>query len=171
MENTTESNGVMELIELLHQMVSEAWGIPLGADKCVVERDRVLDILEEIKAQIPGEIEESKKLIAARGEYIATAKREAESIRKMAEEHARQKVSEQEVIRVAKARSNEMISTAEAKSQELRKLANDYADDTLRRTEEAVSTALEELRQSRSRFRAASGSRFNKASDQLAPDA
>jgi len=37
----------------------------------------------------------------------------------------------------------------------MRKAANDYADDAMRRTEGAISDALEEVRQSRSKFRAA----------------
>ena len=47
-------NEAMELIEMLYTMVSEAWGVPLGNDKCIVERDKVLGILEEIKARLPG---------------------------------------------------------------------------------------------------------------------
>ena len=29
---------VMELIETLYSMVTEAWGVPLGNDKCIVEK-------------------------------------------------------------------------------------------------------------------------------------
>ena len=99
-----ESNSVLELVEMMYQMVTEAYGVPLGKDRCVIERDRFLDILDELKAQLPAEIEESKKLMAARQEFIAGAKREAESIRRVAEEHARQKVDDQEVVREADAR-------------------------------------------------------------------
>jgi len=59
-------NGVLELVEMMYQMITEAYGVPLGKDRCVIERDRFLDILDELKAQLPAEIEESKKLIAAR---------------------------------------------------------------------------------------------------------
>lgn len=151
-------NSVQELLEMLYSMISEAWGLPLGAEKCVIERDKVLDLLDEIKAQFPVELAEAKRLVAARTEFIANAKREAESIRKVAEERARQMVDEQEIIRTAKAKSNEMVAAAENKSADLRRVANEYADDALRRTEEAISEALDEVRQSRVRFRSASGS-------------
>lgn len=150
-------NEVMELIEMLYTMVSEAWGVPLGNDKCIVEREKVLTILEEIKARIPVELSEAKRLVSARDEFIGNAKREAESIRRLAEEKARALVDEQEIVRISKARSNEMITNAENKSRELRRVANEYVDDALRRTEEAVSAALDELRQSRGRFRSAAG--------------
>jgi len=66
-------------------------------------------------------------------------------------------VEEQEIVRMAKLRANELLETAEQRSRELRKAANDYVDDALRRTEEAVSTALDEVSQSRIRFRSAAG--------------
>lgn len=161
-------NSVMELVEMLCQIMTEAWGMPLGADKCVVERDRVMDILDEIKAQLPAEIEESKRLMAAKNEYISSAKNEADSIRKVAEEQARKMVDEQEITRTAKTKAQEMVEDARQKSAELRKVANDYAADTLRRTEDAIGTALEEIRQSRASFRSAANMQSQRVS--LTPD-
>lgn len=151
-------NSVQELLEMLYTMITEAWGLPLGAEKCVIERDKVLDLLDEIKAQFPTELAEAKRLVAARTEFIANAKREAETIRKTAEDRAHQLIEEQEIVRSSRAKANSMVSAAESKSAELRRVANEYADDALRRTEEAISEALDEIRQSRSRFRSASAS-------------
>ena len=52
-------NEVMELIDQLYTMVSEAWGVPLGNEKCIVERDQVLEILDEIKTAMPVELSEA----------------------------------------------------------------------------------------------------------------
>ncbi len=149
-------NDVLELVEMLYTMVSEAWGVPLGNEKCIVERDKVLIILDEIKAQLPGELAEAKRLKTARDEFISSAKREAESIRKSAEEHARQLMDEQEIVKAARLRSSELLSSAEMRTRELYKVANNYVDDALRRTEEAIASALNEVRQSRAEFRSVS---------------
>ena len=146
------NNSVQELLEMLYSMISEAWGLPLGAEKCVIERDKVLDMLDEIKAQFPTELAEAQRLVAARSEFIANAKREAESIRKVAEDRARQMIDEQEIVKNAKIKSNKLISDAESKAADLRRVVNDYANDALRRTEEAISDALNEVHQSRQRF-------------------
>ena len=37
-----ENNDVMELLDELFSMVSEAWGVPLGNDKCIIEREKAL---------------------------------------------------------------------------------------------------------------------------------
>ncbi len=148
-------NDVQELIDMLYNMITDAWGLPLGAEKCVIERDKVLDLLDEIKSQLPAELEEAKRLVASRTEYVNNAKREAESMRKVAEQRARQLVDQEEIVRAAKARAAEIVSAAESKSAELRRVANEYADDALRRTEDAINEALNEVSQSRTRFRSA----------------
>jgi len=150
-------NEILELIEELYAMITEAWGVPLGNDKCIIERDKALNLLDDIKARMPVELAEAKRLVSARDEFIGNAKREAESVRKAAEEHARRMVDEQEIMRVAKARSMEMVSNAEMKSAELRRVASEYIDESLRRTEEAVAAALDGVRQSRARFNTAVG--------------
>ena len=91
--------------------------------------------------------------MAARDEFIGNAKREAEAMRKSAEEKARMLVDEQEITRVARARSAEMISAAENKSAELRKLAKDYVDDLMRQTEESLTGSLSTIKNARSSFR------------------
>ncbi len=153
-----ENQGILELIEMLYTMISDAWGVPLGNDKCLVDREKALDLIEEIKAQLPAEMAEAKRLVSARDEFIRNAKNEAESVRKMAEERARKMVEEQEVVRAAKARAEEMIATADNKSRELRRAANEYVAESLQGAEDAVGQALELIRTSRSRFRSAAGS-------------
>ena len=142
---------------MLYTMVSEAWGVPLGNDKCIVEREKALKLIEEIKAQLPSELAEAKRLVAARDEFIGNAKREADSLRRAAEERARQLIDEQEIVRVSQARSSELIASAETRSRELRRVATEYVDDALRRTEEAMCAALAELRNARTSFRSAAG--------------
>ncbi|HAJ65757.1 MAG TPA: hypothetical protein DCM61_04140, partial [Clostridiales bacterium] len=119
MDNT---NDVIELLDILYGMVTEAWGVPLGNDKCIIEREKAIEIINDIKANLPTSLAEAKRLVAARDEFIGNAKREAEALRKSAEEKARIMVEEQEIVRIAKERSAEMIASAESKSKELRRV-------------------------------------------------
>ena len=81
------ATGVEELLDMLFEMIDEAKSMPLSSDKCILERDKALDLLDEIRAQFPMELAEAKKLIAARTEYIASAKREADAIRNIIAGH------------------------------------------------------------------------------------
>ena len=100
--------------------------------------------------------------MSARDEFIRNAKKEAESVRKMAEERARKMVEEQEVVRAAKARAEEMIATADNKSRELRKAANEYLVESMQNAEESMAQALDIVRKTRAKFRsAASGAKMD----------
>ena len=151
-----DNNDVMELLDDLFNMISEAWNVPLGGDKCIIEREKALKVISDIKAALPSSVAEAKRLVAARDEFIGNAKREAEAMRKSADDRARQLVDEQEITRAARARAADMISTAETKSTELRKLASDYVDDLMRQTENSLTASLDAIKSTRSSFRGSS---------------
>jgi len=149
-------NHALEIIDMLYTMIAEAWGVPLGNDKCIVERDKALSLLDDLKAVLPMELSEARRLVNARDEFVNSAKQEAESIRRSAEEQARQMVDQQSVYREARQRAEETVQEAEKKSRELRRVASSYLDEALRKTEDAVAAALEDVRTARSQFRAVS---------------
>lgn len=151
------ATAVDELLDMLFDMIDEAKNAPLSSDKCVIERDKALDLVEDIKAQFPVELAEAKKILNARSEYVAAAKREADEIRKRAEIEASQMVNEAQVMNQARAKANELMAQAEQKAKEVRRSANEYCVDILRRTEEALADAHEEMRQTHTRFRSAMG--------------
>ena len=76
------AGSVEELLDLLYTEIEEAKNAPLNNDRCVIERDRVLDMIDDVKAELPVEIKRAKDLVANRNDYIASAKREAEAIRR-----------------------------------------------------------------------------------------
>ena len=98
-----------------------------------------------------------KRSALSRDEFIGNAKREAEALRKTAEEQAHTMIEEQEVVRVARARSSEMIASAEAKSKELRRVASEYVDELMRQTEQSMSEALATIRNAHNSFQALGG--------------
>ena len=112
------ANGIEETITTLYEMVQDAWSLPLGAEKCVVERDKVLDLLDEISNQLPGELKQAKTIVESRNEVITNAKREAENILKQAEQRAKQMISREEVVKQAEQQAAEMMKAAQQKIKE-----------------------------------------------------
>ena len=62
------ATGITELIDILFTMIDEAKNAPLSSEKCVIERDKALDILDDIKDQLPVELAEARKIVNARNE-------------------------------------------------------------------------------------------------------
>lgn len=151
------NRNVLDLLDVLYAMVTDAWSVPLGNDKCIIEREKAVALINDIKASLPSSVAEAQRLVAARDEFIGNAKREAEALRKNAEEQARAMVEEQEIVRVAKAKSSEMLSSAEAKSKELRRVASQYVDDIIRQTVESLNGALATVQTAQTSFRSLGG--------------
>lgn len=142
-----------ELIDTIYDMVQDAKGIPWSGEKCILERDRLLDLLDELRESLPGDLKMAEDIMQRRAELIAASKREADNIRRKAEEDARQMVSESEIVIAARRKAKEVQGNAEIQARELRRVANEYCEDTLKRTEEAVALSLEEVRKARQRFK------------------
>ena len=148
------ASDVNELLDMLFDMIEDAKSVPLSADKCMVDRSEALDRIDEIRSAFPMELAEARKLLEARNDYLASAKREGDLIIQQAEEKAKQMLAEDELLAQAKQRSAELVKQAETMTRELKQAANVYCEDALRRTEEAVAEAHEEIKKSHARFRA-----------------
>ena len=133
---------VQKLLDMLYEMIDEAKNAPLSNDKCVLNRDEALDLLDEIRAQMPVELKRAQELVRARD-------------------------SESEVLTAARAKGHDIVTRAEERSREMYRVANDYSEDVLRRTEEAVQMALDEVKQTRVRFRAASNEQMQRRREEL----
>ena len=147
------AHAVEELLEMLYNMVQEAFALPFGSDRCILDKDKVLGLLDEINATLPKDLREARVIVESRNEVLGNARREAESIKRVAEERARSMVSEEEVLTIARKKAGDMMAAAEGKAREVRRATNEYVESALRRTEEALAQALSEVRQSRSDFR------------------
>ena len=143
-----------DIISALYDMVQDARALPLGADKCILERDKVLDMLDEILAQMPAELKQSRAIVESRNELIGQARREAEGIVREAQKKAEELVSEQAIYLEAKRQCQEMVEAAQNRIDQLKKASNAYMDDALRATEDTIAQSLADVRETRARFRA-----------------
>ncbi len=145
---------IEDIISALYDMVQDARALPLGADKCILERDKVLDMLDEIIAQLPVELKQARTIVESRNELIGQARREAESLIRQAQDKANQMVAEEAIYQEAKRQCQELVAQTQTRMADLRKASNDYMDDALRRTEEAIVMSLEDVRDTRTKFKA-----------------
>jgi len=145
---------IEDIIGALYDLVQDARSMPLAADKCILERDRILDMLDEIIAQLPTELKQSRTIVETRNELISQARREAEMILRQAQDQAKQLVTKETIYVEAKRRAEELVGQTQNRIEALKKAGNDYMDDSLRKTEEVIAEALANVRDTRMKFRA-----------------
>ena len=154
------SADVNSLIDMLYEKIEDARSPALKPNMSMVDRDEMLELLDELRSQLPVEIKRAQELLAARGKFVEGAKRGVDRMMRQAELEAKSKVSESEVMAAAKERSRQIIAHAEDRTRQMYQVCNEYTEDALARTEEAIQMALDEVKQSRIRFRSTSAAKL-----------
>ena len=147
------NGNIEELITTLYDMIQDARAMPLASDKCILERDKALDLLDEISAMLPGELKQAKTIVESRADLISQGKREKEAIIRKAQEQAKQLVSQEAIIIEAKRQAEEIEKKAQERAAQIQRAGNAYMDESLRQTEELISQTLADIQQVRSKFR------------------
>ncbi|MBQ1977940.1 MAG: ATPase [Ruminococcus sp.] len=138
--------------ELLHEIqciMEDAKAVPLTGGKSLIDTEQIMDIIDEIQDSLPSEVRQAKNIVADRSQIIAEARKEAESIIREAEEKKKQMVEQNEIVRAAHAQANEILNDCKAKTSDMRKAANDFVEDIMKKTDEAITVQLTELRKTR----------------------
>ena len=144
---------IEEILDVLHEVLDRAWNLPLTGGRCVVDADKVRDMIDEVRLNLPGEIKQAKAIVADRAEIISVAKREAEGIVQKAEEHAKAMISKEEIVKQSQARAAEIMQQAQMKAREIRSAAQDYSENVLRQTEESLARSLSDVKGTRQGLR------------------
>ena len=116
-------NDVNRLIDMLYERVEDAKSPALKPNLSMVDRDEILDLLDELRSQLPVELKRAQELLAAREKFVDDAKRDVDRMMRQAELDAKAKVSESEVIYAAKEKARQIITRAEERSRQLYQLS------------------------------------------------
>ena len=141
-----------ELVNSLYETVQDAKNVPLSSDKCIIEREAVLDILDEIRANMPSDLRMAKEIVEKRSSYMEAGKKEVEELRAKAEDYVRKTVNESAVVAAANAQAQEIISNAEQQAAQIRAAAQQFCEMKLDAAETCAATSLEEIRKCRQQF-------------------
>lgn len=142
-----------EILEVMDELLDRSWSLPLSGGRCVVDADKVRDLIDDIRLNLPAEIKQARAIVADRQEIISGAKKESEAIIRKAEDRARTLVAQEEVTKAAQAKASELLSQAQSKSREIRHAAQEFSDNCLLKTEEALVKSLTEVKATRQAFR------------------
>lgn len=144
---------VEELLELMEETLEEGTAVPFAPSKRVVDVDRMRDIIDEVRNNLPDEIRDSKKIVADREQIIKNARTEADGVIHQAEERARALVSEQEIVKRAQQRAVEILSSAQSQAKEINRSATTYCETILKNSEEVLARSVADIKNTRMNLR------------------
>ena len=97
---------VNELLDTIEDTLEESTSMPLSGGKRLVDVEKVRDYLDDIRANLPGELRQAQQIVNDRAQIVDTANAQAQAIVKKAEERARRRDHRRCPERVAHAASD-----------------------------------------------------------------
>ena len=144
---------VNELLDTIEDTLEESTSMPLSGGKRLVDVEKVRDYLDDIRANLPGELRQAQQIVNDRAQIVDTANAQAQAIVKKAEERARILVSDAEIVKAAQQRAAEITAAAQSEAGTLRQTVTDYCDNMLKTTEEAMVENAAQVKNVRANLR------------------
>lgn len=141
-----------EILDQLDELIDRAWSLPLTGGRCVVDADKVRELLDDIRLNMPTEIRQAQSIVADRTQIVSEAKKEAESIIARAEKRAASLVEEEEIVKQSKNRATEIAQQSQIQSYEMKQSAKEFVDNILKASEESLLASLAEVKKTRTAF-------------------
>ena len=129
---------VVELLAELEETIEKGIEIPI-IKKSFLDKEKLLDIINDISLSIPEEIRNAKTITADRERILADAQKQADMKIKEAEHRAISMIDAHEITRKANETAEEIIEKAKKESKEIRLASLKYADDMLSRVERDIN--------------------------------
>lgn len=140
---------LLELLEQIEEIVESGMNIPLSGGKCVLDRESVLELVQEIRLKLPDDIKIAKRITEEKQRVLAEAQQEAENILKNAESRIAALVDENEITKKAYEQAEVIISNAKKNAREIRLGTREYADGILNKVEEILEDTLDVIKVNR----------------------
>lgn len=139
---------IYTLLDTLKDMLENSKNVPFS-QKCIVNKDDALDIIDEIIAKMPDELKQAKWVKEERQRIMADAEAEAQTLIKNAEAKIVKMIDDNVITKQALAQKEEIIENANKISKEISVGTRDYADEVLGKLEEFLEHTMEVVRQNR----------------------
>ncbi len=119
-----------QMLRRLHELVASARPMPLSTS-VMINRDEVLDLLDETIERLPDELRAARWLLKEREEYLAKVKREGDEILEQARTRAERMVQRTEVVKASEARARRIVDAARDEASRLKNECEDFCDHKL----------------------------------------
>ncbi len=135
---------ILQLIDRLEEVFNESRAIPL-THSVIVDEDRMLDIIDQMRVTIPEEVKKAQQVLAQRDRILAQAQEEAERTVQLARERAEQMVQREIIVQEAQKQAEQILAQAQLEAEDIRREADAYALQSLQRLEEELNRLLRQV--------------------------
>jgi F0F1-type ATP synthase membrane subunit b/b' len=137
---------ILHLVDRLEELFNQSRSVPFTQQYVIVNVDRMLDIIDQMRVSIPEEIKKSQALLAQRDRILAQAQEEVNRTLGLAREKSETLVERDAIFQAAQARAEQIIAQARAEGVNTKKEADEYVLETLTRLETEMDRVMGQVK-------------------------
>ncbi len=136
---------ILHLVDRLEELFNESRSIPF-TQSVIVDEDRMLDIIDQMRVSIPEEIKKAQQILAQRDRILAQSQEEANRTIALAREKSDQALEQNNVVQAAQSRAEQILLQARADVEATKMEADEYVLETLTRLEMELDRSINQVR-------------------------
>ncbi len=136
---------ILHLVDRLEELFNESRSIPF-THSVVVDEDRMLDIIDQMRVSIPEEIKKAQQLQSQKDRILAQAQEEANRTIALAKEKGEQIINKDAISQAAQARSEQMIAQTRNECDQMKRDADEYVLETLNKLQLELERFLTQIK-------------------------
>ena len=144
----------LDRIDQIIALIEGARSAPMSRSNCVIDRGEMINLLDELRGELPSELRRATALLEERDKIIDAGRREAERIIAEAESEHTRLVSVNEIVVSAEHEASRTLGEARAETQRLRDEVDDYVDTALANFEQFLTRSLASIERGRDKMHA-----------------
>lgn len=136
---------ILHLVDRLEELFNESRPIPF-TNNVVVDEDRMLDLIDQMRVAIPDQVKKAQKLVAERDRTLAQAQEEAQRTLQLARDKSEGLVERDSIVEAAQARADQILEQAQLDAEATRREADRYVLEELTNLEIELERVLNQVR-------------------------
>ena len=136
---------ILHLVDRLEELFNESYAIPL-TNNVIVNEDRMLEIIDQMRISIPEEVKNAQQVIAQRDRVFAQAQEEAQRTVKLAKEKGEDIIARDAIVEAAQDRADQIIAQARIEAEKARLEADEYIVESLGALETELARLISQAR-------------------------
>ena len=136
---------ILQMIDRLEELLNESRPLPF-THNVIVDEDRMLDLIDQMRVSIPEEVKKAQQLLAQRDRLIAQAQEEANRTVNLARDRSSELVERDQVVQAAYSQAEQIKDQAHADGDVIRREADEYVLESLRQLEMEMERLINQVR-------------------------
>jgi len=136
---------ILHLVDRLEELFNESKPIWFTRS-VIVDEDRLLDLIDQMRITIPEEIKKSQQLLAQRDRVLAQAQEESNRTIALAREKSEKLVDKDPTTLAAQVKAEQIIAMARQESDQTRRDADEYVIQTLIALQTELEKSLNQVK-------------------------